>query len=172
MVLPLANTAAGGTDTTVATQGSGGNTGGASGDYFTSVVGNVTFSDDHPGFGTLGYRCNQAVAGQAKVTWGTSQVGTLGDGATAYTRHYTYVTAYPNTNSLILQARGAAGNAYSLRLQTDGKLVLLDASSIPVETSGSSRQALPMTEQAKKNQSQNALRHRRPLDRPIGDCRR
>lgn len=129
MALPLLNTAKGGTVGVAATTS---NTGGDSGNYFTSVVGDVVFSDAHPAIGALGYRCSQVVAGQAKLLWGSAQVG-AGVTGTLFTRHYVWIDSAPGANILIFQARGtddlgATGNAYSLRLTPSGNVELLNQS--------------------------------------------
>jgi hypothetical protein len=130
MVLPLSNTAEGGTNGVAATVG---NSGGGSGDAFNSVVGTVLYSNTEKAHGSLAYRLTQPASSQAKVAWTTTSIGSVTSGD-VFTRHYVRFDANPSVNSLILQCRGAAANAYSIRRNTDGNVVLMDAASAIIYT--------------------------------------
>lgn len=126
MALPLYNSANAGTQGVTVTSGSGGNSA-STGDYFTAIVGEVTFDSSHAAE-SMGIKCAQAVSGQAKVTWGSVQVGSITSGY-VFTRHYLWITAAPSVNLLILQNRGAAANTSLLRLTTGRTVDLLNQNS-------------------------------------------
>lgn len=73
------NIAEGGTDGTAATGGVGGNTGGASGDYFANIQGTWTFEADAAKAGPLGYQ--QTLTGTAQYLRGDDPTATGRGGA-------------------------------------------------------------------------------------------
>jgi hypothetical protein len=121
----LTNSAEGGTNGTTLTGGSGGNTGGASGDYFDSVTtvasGTLAFdnaeSDPH---GSLSIKvATGATAGQSMVAWSTQ----MGSQTTVWFRIYLYYSALPTVQSRIFSAIQTASLCSGLYLQAStGKL--------------------------------------------------
>lgn len=142
MTLPLINNQEGGTDGVTVTGGSLGNSGGDSGSYFNGVVGNVTFSKAHPGSGTLGLKCTQdpTSAGQAKVAWTSTQVGTLPSGTVLFGRLYLYWPSMPATTQSFFQATSAGVVCWTLRVDATGHVVIQDQAGTVIYTSSN---ALP-----------------------------
>lgn len=84
---PLSNSFEGGSDTTVITVG---NSGGTSGDAFTSVDASPTFSVDHPAHGSLGVKIPDPAA-QTGVRWSTLGVVTT----EVWLRAYLWIPSIP-----------------------------------------------------------------------------
>src|SRR5215471_11963445 len=127
MAVSLVNSAEGITPSgTVLTQGSGGNTGGVSGNFFDVVnigTGATNASDSaHSAHGSLSVQiATGATTATAYDTWSTSLTATT---LTAvWARFYFYCTAVPAANSRVIAwANSAAAIAASIRYNTAGTL--------------------------------------------------
>lgn len=118
------NTLEGGTNGTTLTQAVGGNTGGASGDYFdTIVIGGTSLTFDNT-FGGLAMKVVNATPVATYAAWST-QLGTLP--AAYYGRAYFATGAFPPTISTILRPYNGATAVMKFRLDTTGKLRLSDS---------------------------------------------
>jgi hypothetical protein len=124
---PLNNTFEGGTDTTTITTG---NSGGASGDAFSTVVigasATVTFSATHAHRGTLGMALTQPVTGvQTYVDW--ISLGSIT--GNFYARFYLWLTSLPTLTPYLLHVRtsGDVSCAYPIRINTTGFIQAGDA---------------------------------------------
>lgn len=139
MTLPLSNNQSGGTLNATVTAGSGGNSGGVSGDFFSTVTGAVTFTDQHLGASNLGLKCVQdaVTAGQAKVTWGSAQFGTQASGTTIYSRFYMYWPALPTANQscMIIRSSTAPGQAFNIKYMTTGAWLIQNEAGTTIYTS-------------------------------------
>lgn len=126
----LNNTAEGGTNTTTITQGVGGNTGGASGDFFDSVTigaGSALTFDNGFARGSFAYKMVPASGQQNFFEWNTQ----MGSVSTAYGRLYLYFDTSPNTGQILLFRSGAT---QCCRIQLDGVPTLRwrDASTVDI----------------------------------------
>jgi hypothetical protein len=114
------NSAEGQANGTTVAQGSGGNTGGAAGDYFTQVSpgtgGSIVFSTAQKAHGSNSYLFTPASGQLCFVIFDDSS------GSTAVaTRFYIYLTGYPAAEGLLMDVEGAAGGAImSLHLLSSG----------------------------------------------------
>ena len=121
---PLSNSFDGGTDTVALTQGSGGNTGGASGDFLDLVTvsadDTITFDSTHAHSGTLS--CKHTLGATSSTTYmGWSGLGSLT--TSLYWRGYVYATAAPSTASKFVIPR-TTGNAALAQLNlTTGRIL-------------------------------------------------
>lgn len=119
----LANSAEGGTNTTLV---SGANSGGSSGDAWSSVnrtsaASAYTFSSSFPAHGSLGYAI-QAASGEAcQLIW--TVAGTNGAAALFYYRH----PGTPSAASQLATIRHGSGNMAIMSVGTDNKLILQNA---------------------------------------------
>jgi hypothetical protein len=133
--VPVANTFEGGTDGVTI---SAANSGGASGDAFTSVFGTSLFQNS-PAIGGMAMEVVDA-AGSTGVRWTGFGLGSV----SVYFRGYYYLTAFPTTNALIpmFVQTAAAASCAQLQLTTAGKLRNLNAAAGPLGTAGAVSVAL------------------------------
>lgn len=114
------NSAEGQANGTTVTQGSGGNTGGAAGDYLVQVSpgtgGSIVFSTVQKAHGSNSYLFTPASGVLCFVIFDDPA------GSTAWAvRFYLYLTGYPAAEGLLLDVEGAAGGAItSLHLLASG----------------------------------------------------
>jgi hypothetical protein len=117
---PLANVFEGGSDTTVITAA---NSGGASGDAFSAVLGNPTFSVDHPHSGSLGMKVDAA---SEWVNW--TGLGSLT--TDVWIRFYYWVAAKPVGSDLRFarfHTNTGATSGYLSHRDDNGFLMVLNA---------------------------------------------
>jgi hypothetical protein len=95
----LNNTAEGGTDGTTITVG---NSGGASGDAFDSVINSPKFSNAHPVTGNMGIDLYSALGVSNKIGW------TRTFGQTIYGRYYVYTDVLVSASSTYIEVLDAA----------------------------------------------------------------
>lgn len=133
MASTLANTFEGGTVDVGLTAGSGGNTGGSSGDYFDLITGSgtrtVTFESTPVAHGTRSVQFGVASGATAYAVWNDSWT----DGAAAYCRIYFRVSdATPASNTQIIQIRESDGVTVGcdVRLSTTGQIQLRAPSTV------------------------------------------
>jgi hypothetical protein len=105
----LANNAAGGTNGTAVTTA---NSGGTSGDAFSSVAGTVVYDNTHYHSASYAYK-NTTVLGQTYVQWTGFTAAT-----TLYARFYMYVSASPTATIALLSFMAGTGNHAVLLLDT------------------------------------------------------
>lgn len=123
------NTFGGGTNGTTLTQGSGGNTGGASGDFWNIVTlggGTVVFSTAAAMVGTLGCRMTRTGTAQQNL-----QVTLAADIADFVGQHYQSIPTQPSTNHVLFRGytdAGGTASSWQVAVNTTGKMVLLAAS--------------------------------------------
>ena len=126
----VANTFEGGTNNTTLTAGAGGNSGGASGDYFDQVtIGTgciVQFSDVQK-YGSMAVRlASRATSASALVSW----VASLGSFTETYGRGYFHIAAASvPAVGVVMDARDATTRSCGIRIRTDRKLELIDSGS-------------------------------------------
>lgn len=122
----LKNTFEGGTNGAGLTAGSGGNTGGASGDFFnavTATAGTVTFSTSAAMVGSLGVAFTQdATTSTAQlVRWsGTNYT-------VAYMRAYVKFPTLPAANFIFMRAQRTSVNRALIRMSSTGNIQLADS---------------------------------------------
>lgn len=116
--MELNNGAEGGTPGTTV---SAANSGGASGDPFTSTTGTptITFDDTHA-LGTLAYKVVAGTVGQ-QVVWAWPAVGEL------WGRFYLYSAGAPSASTGLLRFLVSGGQAARIRYDSTGTLTLSDA---------------------------------------------
>ena len=135
--LLLANTFAGGSNGATLTQGSGGNTGGTSGNFFDSVTigGSATLA-----FDTTHFTSGSGLA--AKVATGVSSANSYvawttqaGDQPRVWFRQYLYFTANPAGNFRVFSALGGSASlAGALQVLSGGTLRWLNAAGSTILT--------------------------------------
>lgn len=118
MSLPLANGAEGGSDTTAVTAG---NSGGASGDAFTTITKGastqINFSATQEANGALSYQVVEpATTAAVYMEWGAAVVG--GPHVTLYGRFYIYLPAAPATAMYCMRLLSGATSGAGLRINT------------------------------------------------------
>jgi hypothetical protein len=120
----LTNGFQGGTDGTTITGLVGGNSGGASGDYFDQVTGPVTFAKAASAHDTMGMSC-AAAAGEAYAMWSTQLGGTF---TILYARSYLRNMTAPAANTKLMSIIGDAGATVGGRcvINSAGKIILSD----------------------------------------------
>src|ERR1043166_7445448 len=114
------NSNEGGTDTTTITTG---NSGGASGDAWSTVTvttAAITFSVDHAAHGTLSMKiANVASPTSTRTDW----TGVGGGSADIWFRHYLYMAANPSASFIHAGVRDtAAGLCAQMSISTTGKV--------------------------------------------------
>ena len=132
----LTNGLEGGSNGTTLTQGSGGNTGGASGafldDIFIGTSAANTFDNTHAAHGSLSMKCaTGASAVQVYGGWNTS----LGSGLSqVWFRAYYWIGANPSGNHGIVMFKSASGGSQVARfvLTTTGKIQCNDAANTAI----------------------------------------
>lgn len=100
------------------------------GTQFSTVAGNVVYGAETPGGGRSLLLTQGSTAGQSKIRWAGAAIGeNVTAGMTRYVRMYIFLTAYPPGNELIVQWRDAAvpSNAAALRLETNGKVSIMES---------------------------------------------
>jgi hypothetical protein len=129
------NKAEGGSNATTVTVG---NSGGASGDPWSSVSGtdSWTYTNVNVARGALGYRCEQKAAEAAVLDWNFTGLTEL------YGRSYFYLTGYAPATQTLVRLFGANGTneVFRIDLLTTGQLRLRDAAGTTLSTSPSSLQ--------------------------------
>ena len=126
----VANTLEGGTNNATLTAGAGGNTGGASGDFFDQItIGTgciVQFSDVQK-YGAMAVRlASRASSASAIVSW----VASLGSFTETYGRIYLYIAAGSvPALAVVMDTRDSANRSCGIRIRTDRKLELIDSAS-------------------------------------------
>jgi hypothetical protein len=124
-VAELTNSFEGGSDGVAITQGSGGNSGGASGDFWDSVVNAPTFSNVQAAHGSLSGRIFTTSAGTKYLAW----AGSLSVGADWYGRMYWHLNALTSaswSSARYLEIRSSAGLACFIRPATTGNAHYLE----------------------------------------------
>jgi hypothetical protein len=131
------NFAEGQTSGTTATQGSGGNTGGGSGDYFDTIsgAGTPTFDSTHAAHGGNAYKIVTGGTAALCVLQWAAQLG--GTPSTAFARLYVYRTANPSGASQAPARFLTSGGVQVARLAftTAGKIIFNDAANTTQLTS-------------------------------------
>lgn len=113
------NSLEGGTNGTTVTSG---NSGGSSGDAFTTITGTVTFDNTHPKRGSLGIKF-VASASIASADWRT-----IGNVSTLWFRRYVYITANPAATTRLVTIQNSSGTLCgAISILTSGKLALLNS---------------------------------------------
>lgn len=127
----ITNNADGGSDGTTVTAG---NSGGASGTAYDSVVGTptITFDNDHASSGSLAYKVTGGTGAQQMV-WSTA-LGTVGQ---LWGRFYIWSSGAPSTNIGIVRFTVGGSQTARLRYETTGQLMLSDAGNGPEVTTTS-----------------------------------
>lgn len=126
-MVTLVNSFEGGTNGVSLTQGSGGNTGGASGDYFTTVTataGTIQFSNAAAMVGSRGVAFNNDVSTATSqfVRWSANTV------TTAYTRAYVkFPTAIPAATRIFHRAQKTSSNRVLVRMSSAGAITMADS---------------------------------------------
>lgn len=118
----LTNSFEGGSNGTALTGGVGGNTGGASGDFFDTITGPVTFSNTANSHGTLGVSC-AAAAGEAYAMWSTQLGGTFG---TLYSRIYLKNMTAAAASVKLISVLASATVGGRLNINASGQVILTD----------------------------------------------
>ena len=120
------NSAEGGTAGTALSAGSGGNTGGGSGDYFDGVNTTLSFKSDWAAHGLLSYGIDNPGTAQNVVRWSdTGQTYSRGRG------YFGFGTAFSNDQIMIHQ-QSAAGTPFYLAAKSTRKLWLYNAAGTAV----------------------------------------
>jgi hypothetical protein len=113
----LANTAEGGTNTTVPTNG---NSGGASGNAWDTVTGSPTYSTTQAAHGSLSYSFSTTTAATESLNW----LASIGSIAVAAGRAYLYATSF-TVGSMIARGRdNVAAQVFRIVTDTTGKITL------------------------------------------------
>jgi hypothetical protein len=127
-VVALSNSLEGGTNGTTMTQATGGNTGGASGNFFDSIVvgtgTSVKFSSAFAAHGSLSAAVTVGTtAASAFFSWTTS----LGTVTTLYGRAYINLSAAPPSNNVIVEFENASSHAADFTLSTSRTIIIRNA---------------------------------------------
>lgn len=129
------NKAEGGSNSTSVTIG---NSGGASGNAWSSVGGTnaLTYTNVNVARGSLGYRYEQKTSEGAVLDWNFTGITEL------YGRNYFYLTGYAPATQTLIRLFGSNGSneAYRADLLTTGQVRLRDATGTTLSTSPSSLQ--------------------------------
>lgn len=130
------NSAEGGTDGVAVTTTA--QTGGASGDQFTQIIGGaVAFSATQKMHGSLSYKMDQTINNPAHLAWDTFSVSNLTD---FYTKMYVFYTAFPSTSAVFQRGMDIDTNyLYKLSISgttgTPGQIRLYDTTNTLVANS-------------------------------------
>lgn len=139
----LANTFEGGTNTTTLTQGTAGNTGGTSGNFFDTVTigGGATdaFDNTHAAHGTLAAKIATGSSAAVYNTWSVSLTNT--GVQQAWFRLYLYFTANPTNTHRVFSATAGGSVAAALSVTTSGTLRWTDTAGSTVFTTAT---AIPL----------------------------
>jgi hypothetical protein len=120
------------------------NTGGASGDQFTTIVlgtgSAITFDTAHAMHGTLAGKLAPAASGAARIDYDNLSTNTLGVAL------YYYFTANPTDDTYICQFNSSAGRVVSLHLASGGTLKLRDFATASTANIWASTSTIPLNQ--------------------------
>ena len=141
MAILLSNSFEGGSNGVTLTPLVGGNTGGASGDFFNGVIntvpGTIAFDSTHAAHGSLSMKIGTTTASQTYCHWNSTSI-TGGPYAQMWYRTYLYLTANPTAQYKVVTTGTGAANCGSVYVTTAGKIICSDGSGTTRLTSAAS----------------------------------